>query len=60
MFHRMNLLNVDPRSPVRLPQAMGPAELPGRNGEDLISCLFYLQVFIGGSNLRPPPPFHAW
>jgi predicted ATPase len=38
-----HVLNVDPRSPVRLPQAMGPAELPGRNGEDLVSCLFYLQ-----------------
>ena len=38
-----HVLNVDPRSPVRLPQAMGPAELPGRNGEDLVSCLFYLR-----------------
>jgi predicted ATPase len=38
-----HVLNVDPRSPVRLPQAMGPAPLPGRNGEDLVSCLFYLQ-----------------
>ncbi len=36
-------LNVDPRSPVRLPQPMQPATLPGRNGEDLISCLFYLR-----------------
>src|ERR1035438_5077119 len=38
-----HVLNVDPRSPVRLPQAMGPAELPGKNGEDLVSCLFYLR-----------------
>jgi predicted ATPase len=38
-----HVLNVDPRSPVRLPQPMAPAELPGRNGEDLISCLFYLR-----------------
>lgn len=38
-----HVLNVDSRSPVRLPQAMGPAELPGRNGEDLVSCLFYLR-----------------
>src|SRR5580658_10038287 len=38
-----HVLNVDPRAPVRLPQSMGPAELPGRNGEDLISCLFYLR-----------------
>ena len=33
-------LNVDARSSVRLPQPLGPAELPGRNGEDLVSCLF--------------------
>ena len=38
-----HVLNVDPRAPVRLPQAMGPADLPGRNGEDLVSCLFYLR-----------------
>ena len=38
-----HVLNVDPRSPVRLPQAIAPAELPGRNGEDLVSCLFYLR-----------------
>ena len=38
-----HVLNVDPRSPVRLPQSLGPAELPGRNGEDLVSCLFYLR-----------------
>lgn len=38
-----HVLNVDPRSPVRLPQAMAPADLPGRNGEDLVSCLFYLR-----------------
>src|SRR5258708_31971715 len=38
-----HVLNVDPRSPVRLPQSMGPAALPGRNGEDLVSCLFYLR-----------------
>ena len=38
-----HVLNVDPRSPVRLPQAMGPAALPGKNGEDLVSCLFYLR-----------------
>jgi predicted ATPase len=38
-----HVLNVDPRSPVRLPQSMAPATLPGRNGEDLVSCLFYLR-----------------
>jgi len=38
-----HVLNVDPRSPVRLPQSMQPATLPGRNGEELVSCLFYLR-----------------
>ena len=38
-----HVLNVDPRSPVRLPQPMRPAALPGRNGEQLVSCLFYLR-----------------
>ncbi|MFN0169620.1 MAG: AAA family ATPase [Bryobacteraceae bacterium] len=36
-------LSVEPRSPVRLPQAIRPAPLPGKNGEDLVSCLFYLR-----------------
>jgi len=38
-----HVLNVDPRSPVRLPQPMQPASLPGRNGEELVSCLYYLR-----------------
>ena len=38
-----HVLNVDPRSPVRLPQAMRPAELPGKDGEDLVPCLYYLR-----------------
>jgi predicted ATPase len=38
-----HVLNVNPRAPVRLPQPMQPALLPGRNGEDLVSCLFYLR-----------------
>lgn len=38
-----HVLNVDPRSPVRLPQPMQPAVLPGRNGEELVSCLFFLR-----------------
>ena len=38
-----HVLNVDQRSPVRLPQPMQPATLPGRNGEELVSCLFYLR-----------------
>ncbi len=36
-------LNVSPQAPVRLPQPMRPADLPGRNGEDLVSCLFSLR-----------------
>ncbi|BAZ82743.1 AAA family ATPase [Sphaerospermopsis kisseleviana CS-549] len=36
-------LNVAPKSPVRLPQQMRPATLPGANGEDLVSCLYYLR-----------------
>lgn len=38
-----HVLNVDPRSPVRLPQSMRPAKLPGRNGEELVACLYYLR-----------------
>lgn len=38
-----HVLNVEPRSPVRLPQPLLPAALPGRNGEDLVSCLFSLR-----------------
>ncbi len=38
-----HVLNVEPRSPVRLPQPLRPATLPGRDGEDLVSCLFYLR-----------------
>ncbi len=36
-------LNVEPRAPVRLPQTMRPAELPGKNGEDLVSALYYMR-----------------
>ncbi|WP_038021245.1 AAA family ATPase, partial [Synechocystis sp. PCC 7509] len=36
-------LNVAAKSPVRLPQSMSPATLPGANGEDLVSCLYYLR-----------------
>lgn len=38
-----HMLSVDPRAPVRLPQPMRPASLPGNNGEDLIPCLYYLR-----------------
>ena len=36
-------LDVRPRAPVRLPQPLRPAKLPGRDGEDLVSCLFYMR-----------------
>ncbi|HBL29620.1 MAG TPA: ABC transporter ATP-binding protein [Acidobacteria bacterium] len=36
-------LDVGPRSPVRLPQQMRPASLPGSQGEDLVSCLYSLR-----------------
>jgi predicted ATPase len=38
-----HVLDVEPRSPVRLPQPMRPASLPGKDGEDLVSCLFDLR-----------------
>ncbi|PYV32209.1 MAG: ABC transporter ATP-binding protein [Acidobacteria bacterium] len=38
-----HVLNVEPRSPVRLPQPLRPAPLPGKDGEDLVSCLFNLR-----------------
>lgn len=42
-FYRSWELNLAPKSPVRLPQPMRPAKLPGTNGEDLVSCLYYLR-----------------
>ena len=36
-------LDVSEKSPIRLPQAMRPAKLPGAKGEDLVSCLYYLR-----------------
>jgi len=36
-------LDVSPRAPVRQPQDMRPAKLPGSNGEDLVSCLYDLR-----------------
>lgn len=36
-------ISVTPKAPVRLPQAMRPATLPGANGEDLVSALYYLR-----------------
>jgi len=36
-------LNIGYNAPIRLPQKMQPATHPGANGEDLISCLYYLR-----------------
>jgi predicted ATPase len=36
-------LNVESRAPVRLPQPLRPESLPGRDGENLVSCLFSLR-----------------
>lgn len=36
-------LDVSPNAPVRRPQQMRPAKLPGKAGEDLVSCLYYLR-----------------
>ncbi|MFB2981243.1 AAA family ATPase [Microseira sp. BLCC-F43] len=36
-------LDVSEKSPIRLPQAMRPAKLPGASGEDLVSCLYDLR-----------------
>lgn len=36
-------LDVSPRSPVRMPQPLQPADLPGSRGEDLVSCLYGLR-----------------
>ena len=38
-----HVLDVSRRAPVRLPQQMRDAKLPGRDGEDLVSCLFTLR-----------------
>jgi predicted ATPase len=38
-----HVLDVGPRAPVKLPQAMKPAPLPGPNGEDLVPYLYYLR-----------------
>ena len=38
-----HVLDVGPRAPVKLPQQMKPADLPGPDGEDLIPFLYYLR-----------------
>lgn len=36
-------LDVGPRAPVRLPQPMREAKLPGKDGEDLVTCLYWMR-----------------
>ena len=38
-----HVLDVGPRAPVKLPQQMKPAELPGTDGEDLVALLYSLR-----------------
>ena len=38
-----HVLDVRPRAPVKLPQPMKPAELPGKDGEDIVPLLYYLR-----------------
>ena len=38
-----HVLDVSQRAPIRLPQPMRDARLPGRDGEDLVSCLYTLR-----------------
>ncbi len=40
---RYHALSVEPRSAVRLPQPLRPVTLPGKDGEDLVSSLFYMR-----------------
>jgi predicted ATPase len=42
-FTYYHALDVGPRSPIRLPQPLRPATLPGKDGEDLVSCLYNLR-----------------
>ena len=42
-LHSYHHLDVGPKAPVRLPQAMKPAGLPGKNGEDLVACLYTMR-----------------
>lgn len=38
-----HVLDVGPRAPIRLPQQMRDVQLPGQDGEDLVSCLYTLR-----------------
>lgn len=40
---RYHVLDLGPRSPIKLPQQMKPAVLPGTDGEDMVSYLYYLR-----------------
>jgi predicted ATPase len=42
-YYSAYALNVAPKSPIRLPQTMRPVKLPGKNGEDIVSYLYYLR-----------------
>ena len=41
--NQYHVLDVGPRAPVKLPQAMKPATLPGADGADLVPYLYYLR-----------------
>jgi predicted ATPase len=43
MYYSSGSLEISEKSPVRLPQTMRPAKLPGVNGENLVSCLYDLR-----------------
>ncbi len=38
-----HVLDVSAKAPVRLPQKLSPAQTPGPDGEDLLSCLFTMR-----------------
>jgi predicted ATPase len=38
-----HVLDVSQRAPIKLPQQMKPADLPGNDGEDLVPFLYYLR-----------------
>jgi predicted ATPase len=38
-----HILDVSPRARVRLPQLLSPAQTPGKDGEDLLSCLYTIR-----------------
>lgn len=40
---KYHVLDVGPRAPVKTPQQMKPATLPGADGEDLVPYLYYLR-----------------